>query len=243
MNMMPGRDEFEEPTTAQGQDEPQSMSLLGGIARTDDLSEAEQLEIATGRTGRPTMGQNLLLLLLVTIIAGGTLYAMRLTQGDMANSAASREVDAKIEKLLARLKGADAKATRVGNIDEILNDTEQIVEIFSVDFTDHQVPVEFVQKNPFKLTARKPTVSDDPEARRRAEEEARMKRMMAMQAELKKFEITGINLRPRPIAVINGEFYKPGDKLGSFVIESMDAFTIHLRHGEDRFELSLKDSR
>lgn len=235
MTRIPGMN-FNEPNPPAGDEEPQSLSLLGGVAG-GGMTDADLIEADAKKRGGSLLNQTGLMLVIVAVVAAVSLYAMRLTQGDLAGNG-STEAESKIENWLIKVQNPRAlpedSPLLPENRADLFGDTDTILAMFNDDQSKHQVPVEYVKKNPFILpgegVAAGPLapVSDGSRG------------MKALRDELAQLRLESVMTGgARSIAVINGEFYQIGAKVGSFTVESMDPMSVQLTADGHRFVLTI----
>lgn len=231
-----------------GSDEqPKTMSLMSGVAGgsgAGGLSDADLMGVDAGRGKR--LSQSSLVVIVVAVVAAGSLYLMRLTQGDLSAGGTAGDVEIKIEEALAKLTQPAALSAddplQKKQLEALFSDTDTIVAMFAADLSAHQVPVEYVKKNPFHLAATEPmgpgVIPVDTTSRDHA------RRVAALQKQLDKLSLQTIMVSGnRNVAVIDGEFYQPGQSVGEFTIVSMDALTVRLTAGGETFQLTLNDNK
>lgn len=218
-------------------DVPMSMSL-SGIGRGDDMQEPGYEE-AQVETGNGLLSHTTLLVVAVAIVAAGSLFLMRATQGELTNSAEALEIESKIADALNKLNNPsllpEGDPLQAENLKTLLESTDDMTAIFEHDVRDQQVPIEQVKKNPFSIAMEENGEGAVPDTRQtnRALEQ--------LQIEASSLDLQSIMLGARNIAVVGGEFYKRGDKLGSFTITEIDKFTVYLEANGSPFEVSLKE--
>ncbi|MEX0655504.1 MAG: hypothetical protein WD534_06030 [Phycisphaeraceae bacterium] len=236
------------PANSTGDEEPKTMSLLSGVAKGDDLTEAERLELEGGTAGsRGPMGQGAILIALVVLIAGGVLYGMRLAQGELTDGA-NQQIETRIEETLSRLSQPDTMRDNdplaEQNLQALFDDTDAIVAMFAADRTASQVPIDYVQKNPFTLYSPAITPEETVEEDAGADEEAlRAARRVELEREIQNMQLQSVMGGRKPVAIIDSEFLRVGHTIGSFTVEqiSSDDLTVVLEHEGERFTLSMKD--
>ena len=85
-----------------------------------------------------------MLILIVFVIAAGTLYGMRLSQRETGASATTKNAEAKIDKALAKLasrnKATSKNSGDLNQLNDLFQDTKSIRDIFTDDPTERQVP-------------------------------------------------------------------------------------------------------
>ncbi len=195
------------------QQEPQSLSLLGGVAQADDLDEFEDLDDA-GQSKWSGRGATVLLLVLV-LVGAGLLYGMRSMQGDLSQGVAG-EVELKIERALAKLNDPENMSEddplRPTNLTALFESTEAAVSMFAADLTEQQVPVEYIKQNPFTFSD-----SDAPAATNR--DGAREQWRQDVQQQAGRLNLQSVTRGQRgPIAIIDGQFVRPGEQVGPFLV-------------------------
>ncbi len=213
------------------------MTGLGDPGASEEFSETDNwMGNDTANTNK-LLGQSMILITVVAVIAAGSLYAMRLSQDNMATGQATKDAESKIADFLAKrdlLHSSDPRNPE--NVEKLLHDTDEIIDSISVGTAIQQVPVEFVKKNPFTILVM-PQVSEElnPDAVLR-------KAMKNLQAELSRFELQTVMGGARNVAIINGDFYQEGDAIGSFTIQSIspDHQAIELMAEGHLFELNLE---
>jgi hypothetical protein len=129
-------------------------------------------------------------------------------------------------------------------------DHKRILQDLAVDSADHQVPVDEVQKNPFKLsevvTAPAPAPGADPTAASRAAAE-RAKRdadqkKTRVQAALAALKLNGIIGGSSPVARISGEAVRIGDTVGdNFKVKAIHGRSVDLEQDGQTYELHMDD--
>lgn len=229
----------------QGDDEASAMSLLGGVAGGGQSSRGNDFDMDEPYTeaGHRGLSKGTLAVILIALVALGVLYGMRVMQGDLG-AAGDAQVEARMEQILAKLNNPDAldanDPLRPQNIDALFRDTDSIVASLDTDLTGRQVPAAFVKKNPFILPfANEPTVEAAPIDDTEQQRQALLGRL--------RNELNSLNLQsvmssgPNPVAIVNGEMYRPGETLGSFQIVSISVSnqTVRLEAADETFTLSM----
>lgn len=226
MTRFPNMPEASGDDEASNDDQPESMSLLGGIAGQDEDAQFAAIDAAASSgTGSKLWSSSVLLIVLVAAVAGGTLYAMRLTQDDLGGASTTTQVETKIEMYLVKLTNPSAMAEddplQKAQIEALFKDTDEAIRMLAADPAKKQVPVEYVKKNPFALRIVRQT-ADGPVDDSAAEKE-RLARMRALEQEVKRLNLQSVSFMRVPVATINGEFYRRGDVVGSFTIDAISA--------------------
>ncbi|MBB6431321.1 hypothetical protein [Algisphaera agarilytica] len=245
-------EDFDNPVNESFEEEPQTMSLMGGIAGGGALP-GDEFAIG-GNESKKLTQQSILIGLTVTVVAFGALTLMRVTQKDASAADVSAETMQFMTELDIRIANMDKMSENDPlnpvNIKRLFQDTDEIVAAIEDDPTEKQVPLELVQMNPFTLVQQKTaevTEAVDSEAMREAERSAELQNLYG---ELARIEIQSLVGGKRPAAFIGGDLFKVGDKIGSFVITQIDNRRIvfdapgfELRDGETSFALGIKTDR
>ena len=175
-------------------------------------------------------------LVVVAVIAAAVLGAMRLTGGKLG-STTDAQIEGLIDSTIAKLQNqqhlaADAPIIAMSNN---LLPTSKVIQTL----TGHeapQVPIEFVQKNPFVFGIKKPEVKTPTPTRTVVDNGEKTKEQI--RREVGKLTIDMIMAGSEEKAVvIDGEIYKVGDSISIFRIESIEAQQVNLRHGKYRVPL------
>ncbi|MEM9420052.1 MAG: hypothetical protein AAGA25_13515 [Planctomycetota bacterium] len=246
-------EDFDNPLDEHVDEEPQTMSLMGGIAGGGALP-GDEFAIGSGNESKKLAQQSLLIGLTVTVVAFGALALMRVTQKDASAAGISQETMKFMTELESRIANMDKMSDNdpfsSANIKRLFQDTDDIVAAIEDDPTEKQVPLALVQMNPFTSVHQKadPVAEQiDNEAIREAERTAKLQ---SLYGELARIEIQSLVGGKRPAAFIGGDLFKVGDKVGSFVITEIDNRRIafdapgfELRPGESAFALGMKTDR
>lgn len=180
-----------------------------GFTSSADFSNSDDSFNSGSAAKRSTGG--FLVLGLVVVVAGGSLFVMRKLSAGRNLASADIKLDYPI--------GADGSLQDGGN-----EHIKVLDDLASID-SSVQVPLESIEKkNPFVLGDGEVIEAaniDDPEARRLAELQARLAKV---QAEFNKLELNSVLGGSTPIARISGEAVRVGDKIG-------DYFTVIAIHG------------
>jgi len=225
-------------------EEPAQLPLMMG-ARPEGLDG--DIDLHSMSDGSKLFNKSTLLIVAVLLIAAGTIYAMRLSQGEKGQSEEVTKSEARIEQLMTQLKssqaaGGDHRLAK-GSIEALMNDAEFIIAQLDVDPTKRQVPVEFTKKNPFHLfieqaipTAGPVKPKEDPEAKRLAE------LMKKLEGELARLKIQSILPNGRkPVAIIDNKIVQLGEAVGSFKVKEIQKLAVILEAEGKEFTLSIEN--
>jgi hypothetical protein len=208
---------------------PQTMPLLGGTMNPDQAMDLDaELPVNVGGGRRWT-----LLVGLVFVIAAGSLYLMRKTQTELFAGEAAAELESKIDEALA--------GNLIAAKDDAQN-TDEIVSMFSTDPARQQVPLQYVQRNPFILPTPPPTEAPAEPAAPSPTDEAqrRAQRVAELKMEIARLKLQTVMQGRFPMAIINGEIVKVGQKLGSFRIDKITERSVELSAGEYQVTLHME---
>ncbi|MEM1211658.1 MAG: hypothetical protein AAGI68_05100 [Planctomycetota bacterium] len=228
-------------------DDPQSMPLMAGLGAMGGNNENAD-PLALDATPKPKkLSPTVLALVTVLGISAAALFAMKMTSGPQSVDASTADAIAQIDSALQRFSNPDKVAANdplhPDNLEAIYN-TSDLIEQFDLDRTEKNVPVNEVQKNPFRLEAQKAAEPVDPDAALKAAEAARMKaeaeKLAAIRSELQTLTLQSVMNGPNPIAVINGDFLRVGATIGSFKIARIDRLTVTLEADGTSYKLSVK---
>lgn len=221
-------------------DTEQALALMSGVARPENGPDGGEPEFLDAPRGAK-MSQSTMVLLGVLIVAAGSIYLMRLSQTEASASTASKEVEARIEQAIAKLMNKEAMSENdplhKRNLDNLMEEPAAVMSVLNADPTRKQVPLEFVQKNPFTLpsarvttiTSAAPTRTGDP--------------LRKLENELKDLKLQSVmNGGRTPVALINNQLVQPGQTLGSFTVKAITGMTVELVAGEHVFKLNMEEN-
>lgn len=220
-------------------DAPQTMPLLTEAPGAPVETLPEEPDVQTSWLGRTT-----LLLLVVVIVAGGTLLIMRQTQSEFAVSDAAKAIEDKVELAMSRLAGApDAEQVAASLLpDAESRNVNQVVAMFEGDPAQSQVPLPFLQKNPFVEKEEKlpPPVKAAPKTAARPVRDNKAARIADLRKQLEAMNVQTIIQGKNPMAIINGEIVKTGHDLGPFTVTGIDGRDVRLVSGDLKFILRMQ---
>jgi len=220
------------------------MSMMSGEANDQPLGMEEEAE---GDASGPTINSSLVIIGVVAVVLVGAVVLMRSLQtNELDEGGVSPKLQAKVEQYIGGNKAsADAGgATDAGkSIPGMNRNTGSIVAMFSQDFSDKQVPIEFVKKNPFRLSLPEPkqkpqdTKEDKPDP-----EQQRRKRLAKLRNQADRLTLQSVMGGDSPVAVIDGELYQRGDRVGPFTIHSISRLRVKVKAAGEMFTLTMDDS-
>jgi len=187
---------------------------------TGALSESEQ-EFVT--EAKAPVNRSTLVLFGIILLAMAGYYFMYLRTGPKAANAASTEVVAADQTIKSFLANGDQS---VKGMQEMIKNTEKIVQQFKSYPSTPQIPLENLQTNPFKfLPAAASATSDEANAKRQQVDRfAAMKQAEAMQ-------LQSIVSGTHRACMINNTLYTEGQQCEGFTIEKIETDGVILRIG------------
>jgi len=226
-------------------DEQPSQAPLSALMQDESVA-ADPLAMMEEKPPSRLFNQTTLLLVLVCVIAAGTIYAMRLSQSDFfSGKHDSSAVEARIDQALAKLSNPDALPSdsplRKDVFDALTQDADDVIEMFARDTAENQVPVDQLKMNPFLIRS-----ASGEDVRQREMEEAERKakeRKLELIRAAKRLKLESVVSGRRPVAVIDGEIVTAGTKVGElFVCQSInpDSRAVVLEAEGHRFILRMK---
>jgi len=213
----------------QPSDTGESGGDLNEVLSTDSDSEfvlpAEKKSVSTAT----------LVLILLVALGGGGLYLMHLKTGPKAVAAApeSRQASETISSFLS------AGDSNIKLMEQMLKDTEKVVQRFLRYPSAAQVPLEELRTNPFKWIAAAPANDSSATeiiARKRKEEE-RQAVIKAVQLLQLQSVMAGSSQRA---CMINNTMVKEGQSIEGFTVEKIGPNGVIVRQNKYRFELKMQ---
>ena len=200
-----------------------SMPMMSGFNKDADNIEEEGITFGEPEGKFKLQGQTVVALAIVAVIACGAIYGMHtLNKKFQAQSHNNIASETKIETYLTKLSNQQSLAKndpmRSENISNLLRDTPEIIGMLQSDVSEQQIPIEFVQKDPFRMGGFKRAQKSqgvDPS------QQKAIRTLRALQGELQTLNLNSVMGGRIPVAVINNEFYRKGDKIGSFRIKEI----------------------
>ncbi|MEX0776596.1 MAG: hypothetical protein WD042_12910 [Phycisphaeraceae bacterium] len=210
-----------------------------GLPNADDTQA-----YAAPHAGSKLLSQGTLLILMVAGIAGGSIYLMRMTQGDVRASSQTKEVEARIEQALVKLANPAAMASddplNKDNMKVLFDDTDSVVAMFNDDTATRQVPLEYLQKNPFDVPTRKTAAGVTvPAPTGNAAELARQRQIKQLATEFAGLKLDAVMLGRVPVAIVNSKVVKAGDKVGSFTVAEITGMQVTLSALDQTYTLAM----
>jgi len=204
-------------------DDGKTMSLLGGVTGGDDALDGVIVDEPENH-GRSPWVHTIALLLIVATLGAGALYFMRSTQDDI-EVRGTAGLSSRIDEALGRLTNAqvmsDDDPLSRRSVDSLFTDTDRVLAIFASDPAEKQVPVQYIKKNPFSIRVQR-IESESGQAEPQIDLEAR-KRMARLEQAYRGLQLQSVVDMRVPVAVINGDMYRPGDTIDGFQVAAISS--------------------
>lgn len=168
----------------------------------DPLAGAESVKRSNAGT---------LLIIAVIVIAAGGLFSMRFLAKVNASANADGDVEKNIVSFLAMLDGGSGSNKSHSVL--LQNDTT-VLNVLKESYTEHQVPLENLAKDPFNLTGdATPVAATNPDDGSHEWDQQRREKLQAMESASKSLELSSVLMGSTPLANINGKILRVGDVL------------------------------
>lgn len=206
------------------------LSTLGGSGGEDVIAEGEPLGLDP-EAGKAKLSGSTLAVGVVVVFGAVTLLGMKLTLGAMSGGTAASEAMAEIDSFIATQTAA-AQTGNDGPIKAPDAESQQVLEELKQDPTEHQVPAEEVESNPFDISEIVKTKVTPPTGGGERPIDSREEAVKLAQAAAGKLKVDGIS---GPIVFIDGKDYRVGDAIadGQFELVSIDGLTCIIRTNDE----------
>jgi hypothetical protein len=217
-------------------DNQQEFSENGAGNLAESLTQGETTYITEGE-GKKGVNRSTMMFLGLMLAAGGAMYVMYVRGGPQtAEAASSPEAATANETITQFLGGGNDKLKQM---EQMLKNTEKVVEQFLKYPSANQVPLADLHTNPFRHQVEKvetPTVKNDRDEKKRKEEE----RQLAV-ASVQRLQLQSImHSSASKACMINNTLYQEGQQIEQFVIEKISADAVVVKTGVYRFELRMQ---
>ena len=170
--------------------------------------------LASAGAGRRVNAGSMVIVLVIGVAIGG-LWLMRKVTHVSAATGGNTEVELTIEKFLSALKGesgASAARTAPNSPDA------GVLEVLKETYTERQVPLTDVQRNPFILYGETIVTADgpaQPDESNLARTRQRTERQEAFQRAASNLHLKSIIMGAEPLANVSGKIVRVGDEIAS----------------------------
>jgi hypothetical protein len=187
---------------------------------------------------RKPLNRSSLVLFGLLVIGGGLVYLMYLKSAPSAASAATPEAEEAHKTITQFLDGG---GKNIVAMQEMLQNTEKVVQEFLTYPSAQQVPLSDLKTNPFRYSDATPkgdpnAGASDAEAKR-LQEQAR-RQVLAAIGEMQLQSI--IHSGKHKACMINNTLYQEGQQIEQFTIEQINPGSVVVRNGPYRFELKMQ---
>jgi hypothetical protein len=218
-----------------------TMAVLSTLGGGDDaLAEGEPLGLDPD-AGKAKLSGSTLAVGVVVVLGAVTLLGMKLTLGAMGVNSGPSEAIAEVDSFLAIDKAAQESGVD-GPLNQPDQESEEILEELKQDPTDHQVPFEEVDDNPFDYSGLFDKPEQDPESPELKPSPLEGRKLALERAieAASKIRVDGISAK---IVFLDGKDYRVGDIIdgGMFELASIDGLScILLTTDEYRIPLRMR---
>jgi hypothetical protein len=205
----------------------------------DDLASAlsgGEVSFVTGAEPKKPINRTLLGIVGALAIGGGALYFFHMRQGPSAASASTTVMstaDAK-KRISQFLDGGNGN---VKVMEQMLHNTEKVVQQFAKYPSVTQVPLGDLKTNPFRTnstTAKNDANDPDLKKKLEAQRQAVLKNVQNLQLQ------SVMKGEQRSTCMINNTLYREGQTVEDFFIEKINPNSVVVRSNDYRFELKMQ---
>jgi hypothetical protein len=215
--------------------EGQSDDSLSGGLNFNDECNGEAPFVDTVEEKKPRVSTTTMLM--VGLSALGGLGVWMMVHRISAASAAPVNVEtAQAKQTINNFLGNGS--TSIRSMEQMLRNTQRVVEQFLNYPSMTQVPLSDLRTNPFRLKVAK-TGGEDPNsvAERRKREEERVAALKAVQS----LQLQSVMYSDaRKACMINNVMYREGQQVDNFTVDKINATSVVVRAGLYRFELKMQ---
>jgi hypothetical protein len=239
-NANDNQDQAGAPITGEQLDQAQTMPL--GVGNFEEQVAADPL--AGEGTHRKRIDSGSLLIGIVIIVAAAGLFSMRTLARVTVPTAGASEFDETIEGFL-RLLNVQDQAPSSEIVDVATGGS--VLEIINEQYTERQVPLAEVQRNPFIIwTPITRTTTDNPDTVDHLWEQQRAEREAEVRKAAERFTLKSVLMGSTPLANLSDKIVREGESIlvqpesVEFRVVSIEPDSVTLFASEPRFELSLQ---
>ncbi|MFK7788416.1 MAG: hypothetical protein AB8C95_02840 [Phycisphaeraceae bacterium] len=231
-------DTNEEFIGEEADDGQNTMAVLNTLGGGGNPAEGEPLGLDP-TAGKAKLSGSSLAVGVVVVFGAVTLLGMKLTLGAMNGGTGPSEAMAEIDSFIAKQNAAQ-QVGEDGPIKAPDAESKQVLEELKQDPTDHQVPAEEVETNPFDISEIVTRQTVPGETDTGPATDPREIAVARAKTEAGKLQIDGISGQ---VVFIDGKDYRIGDAIGEGVFElaAIDGLTCIIRTtDEHRIALRLR---
>lgn len=227
MNFRTFSEDEEEQTTTGRTDGEESMSMLSTLGGGEVQPEGEPLGME-GVGGKAKLSTSTLAIGVVIVLGVASLLGMKMTLGGTTTDEKTQAAIQDIEKFMIEIAAAE-KVSAQGPLQSPTAESEKVFAQLRQDPTQHQVPPDQVEKNPFELVGIvRPDLTQPETAPTGPTKEEILAREKLLAEKLKVNTIMSGN---NPRAFISNEMYSVGDRIDEtiFVVEQIEQRSVVIK--------------
>lgn len=204
----------------------------------EDLASAlggGETEFYTGAGQKKPINRTLLAIVGAVAVGGGALYFAHMRQGPSSASASTTVMSAAdAKKRISQF--LDSGNGNVKVMEQMLHNTEKVVQRFENYPSVTQVPLNDLKTNPFRYSSTNSKPGDDPDLKKKleAQRQAALKNVQNLQLQ------SVMKGEQRSTCMINNTLYREGQTVDDFFIEKINPNSVVVRQNEYRFELKMQ---
>lgn len=236
-----GNDNFEQSglATSEQLEQPQTMPL--GVGNFEEQMSNDPLA-GDGSSSKRIDGGTLLIVVVIIVAAAG-LFSMRTLAKVTVPIASATEFDATVRDFITMLGTEDGEAPN--NLVTTANDS--VLEIINEQYTDRQVPLSGVQRNPFIIWAPAVVVPDTPvDPRDHAYEQQRVERKAQIESAGRRFVLKSVLMGNTPLANLSDKIVRMGETIlvqpegVEFRVTAISPGVVTLVASDERLDLTVQ---
>jgi hypothetical protein len=199
-----------------------------------EAPEAVETTIASDAPAKKPAGRSMAGLMLVVALAGGGWFFWHWRTGPQSASAATFAAAdaATANRTIGQFLSGGS--SNLKSMEQILHNTEKVVQQFNNYPSVRQVPLSSLQTNPFRQSSS--TAQDDAENREKldAQRQAVAKAYQSLQLQ------SIMHADKNSSCLINNTLYREGQQVNGFSIEKINTDNVSIKQGDWRFELKMQ---
>jgi hypothetical protein len=181
-----------------------------------------------------------LVMFAIMILAAGALYVMYKRTSPAPASAAVKSASAEANKTISKfLSGGDKS---IKSMEQLLKNTEKVVQQFLNYPSLTQVPLGDLRTNPFKQFVESPkTAADAGPSQDTLDKKRREEHRLAVLKAVQGLQLQSIMFsESRRACMINNSLYREGQSIDNFSVEKISPASVVVKNGPYRFELRMQ---
>jgi hypothetical protein len=191
-------------------DDPLEVDAKSAPLGVSDLADDLVMDPLAGSAERKKFNAGSFILLGVVVLACAGLWAMRSLSHVKTASRGNTELEATIEKWIKAAKNASSSSA-------LLGDGATSISTLTTNFTQRQVQLTNVQRNPFIFPDEEvvPVVLQPGDDGSKALAQRRAARQAAIEQAASRYELKSVIMSAQPLANVSGKIVRVGDELVS----------------------------